>query len=78
MIAEQDLADGNAGEREKVAVDIGRLRFRLVAEGAERTGFICMPILRLIEVRADHQIVLDESFVLRPSTAPAHRCWRAT
>lgn len=68
-IAEQDLADGNAGEREQVAIDIGRLRFRLIAEGAERTGFISMPILRLIEVRADHQVVLDESFV-----APALDC----
>jgi type VI secretion system protein ImpJ len=62
-IAEQDLVDGNAGERDHVAVEVGRLRFRLVAEGAERTGFICMPIARLIEVRADHQIILDETFV---------------
>ncbi|WP_207478255.1 type VI secretion system baseplate subunit TssK [Arenibaculum pallidiluteum] len=62
-LAEQEVVGGNAGERDPVAIEVGRLRFRLVAEGMERSGFLCMPVARLVEVRANRQVVLDESFV---------------
>jgi type VI secretion system protein ImpJ len=62
-ITEQNLVDANAGERGDAAIEVGRLRFRLLPEGAERTGFVCLGIARLIELRADRQVVLDESFI---------------
>jgi type VI secretion system protein ImpJ len=62
-IAEQDLVDGNAGNREGAGIEVGRLRFRIIPHDGDRAGFVCMPIARLIELRADRQAILDESFI---------------
>lgn len=63
QIAEQVLADGNAGEREEATVEIGRLRFRLLADQADRAGFTGLPATRLADIRADRMVVLDREFV---------------
>src|SRR5262249_35466440 len=31
--------------------------------GAERTGFVCLGVARLVELRADRQVMLDETFI---------------
>jgi type VI secretion system protein ImpJ len=62
-IAEQELVDANADDRGDAAVEVGRLRFRLMPHGADRAGFICLPIARMIELRSDRQVMLDESFI---------------
>jgi type VI secretion system protein ImpJ len=67
--AEQDLVDANAGDRGDAAIEIGRLRFRLLPHEADRAGFICLPIARMIELRSDRQVMLDETFI-----APALDC----
>jgi type VI secretion system protein ImpJ len=62
-VAEQELVDANAGDRGEAAIEVGRLRFRLLPHGADRAGFICLPVARMIELRSDRQVILDESFV---------------
>jgi type VI secretion system protein ImpJ len=62
-VAEQELIDTNAGERDGASVEVGRLRFQLLPEEADRAGFTCLPIARLIEVRADRQVVLDDTYI---------------
>jgi type VI secretion system protein ImpJ len=61
--AEQELVDANAGDRGDAAIEVGRLRFRLMPHGADRAGFICLPVARMIELRSDRQVVLDDSFI---------------
>lgn len=62
-VADQDLVDTNAGERDGASIEVARLRFQLLPDGADRAGFSCLPIARLVEVRADRQVVLDDSHI---------------
>lgn len=62
-VAEQMLTDSNAGEREAVSIEVARPQFRLLAEAADRAGFCCLPVARLVELRADRQVVLDEAHI---------------
>jgi type VI secretion system protein ImpJ len=62
-IHEQEITDAVAAGRGLVGIEVGKLRVRLVLEGADRAGLICLGLARIAEVRADKQIVLDDSFV---------------
>jgi type VI secretion system protein ImpJ len=68
-VAEQALVDANAGDRGAgdrgdAAIEVGRLRFRLMQDEADRAGFICLPVAHLIEMRADRQVILNDSFIV--------------
>lgn len=62
-IHEQEIADAIAQGRANVGIEVGKLRLRLVLEGADRAGLVCLGLARISEVRADKQIVLDDGFV---------------
>jgi type VI secretion system protein ImpJ len=62
-VAEQELVDANAGERGEAAIEVGRLRFRLLPEEADRAGFIGLPVAHMIELRGDGAVVLDSGFI---------------
>jgi type VI secretion system protein ImpJ len=62
-IDEQAVVDATAGERGQADIEIGRLRFRLLPEDADRAGSVSMPVARLIELRADSAAMLDSGFV---------------
>ncbi|RMI17413.1 type VI secretion system baseplate subunit TssK [Pseudoroseomonas wenyumeiae] len=61
--AEQALTDTNAGEREDVVIEVARPNFRLLPEEADRAGFTCLPVARLVELRTDRQVILDEAHI---------------
>ncbi len=60
---EQEIGDDIALGRASVGIEVGRLRLRLVLEGADRAGLVCLGLARIAEIRADKQIVLEESFI---------------
>jgi type VI secretion system protein ImpJ len=62
-VSTEDVVDTNAGERGSASIDVARLDFRLLPDAADRSGYTCIPIARIIEVRADRQIILDETHV---------------
>ncbi|HVJ51641.1 MAG TPA: type VI secretion system baseplate subunit TssK [Aliidongia sp.] len=62
-VAEQQIVDSNADNRGETSIEVGKLRFRLLIDGAERAGFVCLGIARMVEMRADKQIVLDETYI---------------
>jgi type VI secretion system protein ImpJ len=62
-IHEQEISDTIALGRADVGIEVGKLRLRFVLEGADRAGLICLGLARIGEIRADKQIVLDESFI---------------
>jgi type VI secretion system protein ImpJ len=62
-IHEHEISDANAQNRATVDLEIGKLRLRLVPEGADRAGLICLGLGRVVEVRSDKQVLLDENFI---------------
>jgi len=62
-IHEQEIGDSIALGRANVDIEVGRLRLRLVLEGADRAGLVCLGLGRIAEIRADKQVILDEGFI---------------
>jgi type VI secretion system protein ImpJ len=62
-IHEQEIGDAIALGRANVGIEVGKLRLRLVLEGADRAGQVCLGLGRIAEVRSDKQIVLEEGFI---------------
>jgi len=58
---------------------VARPRLRLITDTAERAGLICLGVARVIEVRSDRQVVLDDRYippVLDCAAAPALAAFR--
>jgi type VI secretion system protein ImpJ len=62
-IHEQEISDVVIQGRANVGIEVGKLRLRLVLEGADRAGLVCLGLARISEVRADKQIVLEDGFI---------------
>lgn len=69
VVGEHEATDTNAGYQSVVAVPIGRLRLRLAPDAAAASagtlggGQVALGVVRVVEVRADRSVVLDESFI---------------
>ncbi len=61
--AEQEATDTNAGYQGTATLPIGRLRLRLALEGEARAGFTAIGLTRVVEVRADRSVVLDDAYI---------------
>ncbi|RJT29462.1 type VI secretion system baseplate subunit TssK [Mesorhizobium waimense] len=69
----QDIIDTNAGERGSASIEVAQLRFQLLPDAADRSAFTCLPIARIMQVRADRQVILDEAHVApTPDCASSH------
>ena len=63
VVAEHEAIDTNAGFQSVATVPVGRLRLRLATEPDSRGGQVALGLIRVIEVRADRSVVLDESYI---------------
>lgn len=63
LAREVDTFDAVAGFDGQASIQVGRLRCRYLLEGEERGGYACIGIARIVEVRADRSIVLDERYI---------------
>ena len=63
VIAEHEATDTTAGYQSTASVPIGRLRLRFALENDGRSGQVGVGVVRVIEVRADRSVVLDESYI---------------
>ena len=61
--AEHEATDTNAGYQGSATLPIGRLRLRLALEGEARAGFTAIGLARIVEVRADRSVVLDDAYI---------------
>lgn len=67
---EHEIRDYNSGNESRASVQVGKLHTRLMLEREERSGYLCIGIARIIEVRANNKtVVLDENYI-----APALNC----
>lgn len=61
--SEVGVFDSVAGFDGEANVQVGRLRARYLLETDELAGYTCIELARIVEVRADRTIVLDEQYI---------------
>lgn len=59
----QEVRDVSTEGGDSVKVAVGKLRFRLLLESDDMSGYACIGILRIIEAKADKKVVLDDEYI---------------
>ncbi|MBL1262034.1 MAG: type VI secretion system baseplate subunit TssK [Thiotrichaceae bacterium] len=72
----QEVRDVSTEGGDSVKVAVGKLRFRLLLESDDMSGYACIGILRIIEAKADKQVVLDDDYI--PTCIDCHASQRLT
>ena len=67
--ASYDAPDANSGSFASASLEVGRSRLAFVMEGKPTAGYALLPVARVVEVRSDLSVVLDERFI-----APCLNC----
>ena len=60
---EIEISDANSSDISAAPIVVGKLRLRYALESSDRSGLVSIGLARIIEVRADNSVVLDESYV---------------
>ena len=63
VASDYEAIDSNAGSGAPALVTVGRLRLRLALESEARAGHAALGLARILEVRADKSVVLDEAYI---------------
>lgn len=61
--AEIDIIDTATPGGGEYRIDVCSASLRLIASIDEPAGYVCLPVARVIEVREDHSLQLDENFI---------------
>jgi len=62
-LSERQVRDHNSGADGRYDVEIGALKPRLMCASQERSGYVCLGIARIVEVRADKTVILDKQYI---------------
>ena len=62
-VQESEVQDNSGGADAPAEIQVGRLRFRLMLEQDERSGYLCLGIARIVQVGADKNVLFDEDFM---------------
>lgn len=62
-VEDSEIRDSSGAADEPAQIQVGRLRFRLILEQEERSGYLCLGLMRVVQVGADKNVVLDEDFI---------------
>ena len=62
-LSEDEIKDNNQQGKIKVPVQVGKLKTRVLREKEERSGYTCLGIARVTEIRADKNIIIDDRFI---------------
>ena len=61
--AEIDIPDTNIGQSSATPIQVGRLKLSYVLETSDRRSLMCIGLARILEVRSDNSVVLDDNFI---------------
>ena len=61
--AEMEVNDNNASDPNPAALEVGKLHLRFMLERDNLSGFTCIGLGRIVESKADKQIILDKEFI---------------
>lgn len=60
---EREVKDNSCGAQSEAPLQIGKLKVRLLLQEEERSGYAYLGIAHIVEVRADHNIIVDDHFI---------------
>lgn len=63
VVSPYEAPDANTGSDLSASIEVGRLRLRHLVTGDELGGQELVPLARVVEVRSDQAVVLDEGFI---------------
>jgi type VI secretion system protein ImpJ len=63
LARETEVRDSSNSDGAPVALHVGEPRFGLLLEGEELSSYHCIGLARIVEVRSDKNILLDEHFI---------------
>lgn len=66
---EYESIDAVAGSESRAQLRVGKLRLRFALEHDDRSGYLSIGLARIVEVRPDKNVLLDENFI-----APCLNC----
>ncbi|TDE37496.1 type VI secretion system baseplate subunit TssK [Antarcticimicrobium sediminis] len=61
--AEQEVTDSMSAERKPVVLGVGKMRLQFALAVDDLADRLAIPVARIIEVRPDKEIVLDQAFI---------------
>ena len=67
-----EVSDAVEGPPSTADIPIGRLQFRFLVEGNDLSGFVCLGVARVKEVRPGGGVLLDETFMPAATDCSAH------
>lgn len=62
-VGEREVRDNTNGAESKAPLQVGKLKTRLIRQREERSGYTGLGVARVIEARADKNIVVDDQFI---------------
>lgn len=61
--AEQDIRDVTMEGGDNISINVGKLRFRILLQSDDKSGYACIGILRIAESREDKNVILDDQYI---------------
>ncbi len=61
--SEQKIRDVSSDSGEAISIDVGQLNLKLLSASDDLSGYISVGILRILEIRDDKNILLDDSYI---------------
>ena len=61
--AEIEIRDTNADNNLAAQLEVGKPRLRLLRAAEPRQDYVCLGVVRVIEVRADKTVILDDAYI---------------
>jgi type VI secretion system protein ImpJ len=60
---EQNARDVSSDSGDQILMNVGKLRFRLLLESDDLSGYACIGLVRIAESRDDKNVLLDDNYV---------------
>ena len=60
---DQDIRDVSNDSGENITLNVGKLRFRIMLESDDLSGYTCIGLLRISESREDKNVLLDDDYI---------------
>jgi type VI secretion system protein ImpJ len=62
-IDERTVKDSTSRSESEAPLQVGELKTSLLSQKQERSGYACLAVTRVVEVRTDRTIVIDDNFI---------------
>lgn len=60
---EQETRDVSSDSGDNIPMNVGKLRFRLMLETDDQSGYACIGLIRIAESRDDKNVLLDDNYI---------------